>query len=41
MTVEDPQTVYGEGYCKLVWIDHAKSHSVALPEHVRTLFGVT
>ena len=39
-TVEDPLTVYGEGYCKLVWIDHESGKSVALPEHVRTLFNV-
>jgi len=40
-TVEDPLTVYGEGYCKLVWIDHVSGRSVALPEHVRALFNVT
>ncbi|MBL0951774.1 MAG: acyl-CoA thioesterase [Pseudomonas sp.] len=40
-TVEDPLTIYGEGYCKLVWIDHDSGKSVALPEHVRALFAVT
>ena len=40
-TAEDPLTVYGEGYCKLVWIDHESGRSVALPEHVRGLFNVT
>ena len=40
-TAEDPLTVYGEGYCKLVWIDHVSGRSVALPEHVRGLFNVT
>jgi acyl-CoA thioester hydrolase len=40
-TLEDPLTVYGEGYCKLVWIDHASGKSVTLPESVRALFTVT
>ena len=40
-TLDDPLTVYGEGYCKLVWIDHGSGQSVALPEHVRALFAVT
>ncbi|AEB59002.1 acyl-CoA thioesterase [Ectopseudomonas mendocina] len=40
-TVEDPLTIYGEGYCKLVWIDHDSGKSVALPEHVCALFAVT
>ena len=40
-TLDDPETLYGEGYCKLVWVDHAGGRSVALPEHVRTLFAVT
>jgi acyl-CoA thioester hydrolase len=39
-TVEDPLTLYGEGYCKLVWIDHNSGKSVNLPDHVRALFGV-
>ncbi|WP_296270447.1 acyl-CoA thioesterase [Pseudomonas sp. UBA6323] len=39
-TVEDPLTSYGEGYCKLVWVDHDSGKSVALPEHVRAPFGV-
>lgn len=39
-TREDPLSLYGEGYCKLVWIDHASGKSVALPEHVRALFSV-
>lgn len=34
-TLEEPDIVYGEGYCKLVWIDHAASASVALPEDLR------
>lgn len=38
-TEENPQTLYGEGYCKLVWIDHASGTSVSLPEHVRALFS--
>lgn len=40
-TLDDPETLYGEGYCKLVWVDHASGRSVALPDHVRALFTVT
>lgn len=40
-TVEDSLTTYGEGYCKLVWIDHDSGKSVALPKHVRALLAVT
>ncbi|MEO9334289.1 acyl-CoA thioesterase [Ectopseudomonas guguanensis] len=40
-TLEDPLTLYGEGYCKLVWIDHGSGKSVPLPETVRALFAVT
>lgn len=40
-TLEDPLTLYGEGYCKLVWIDHGSGQSVPLPEPVRALFAVT
>ena len=40
-TLEDPLTVYGEGYCKLVWVDHGNGKSQPLPEHVRALFTVT
>jgi acyl-CoA thioester hydrolase len=39
-TLDDPDTVYGEGYCKLVWIDHRSGRSVALPEHLRALLSV-
>ncbi|ERI52968.1 acyl-CoA thioesterase [Pseudomonas sp. AOB-7] len=38
-TLEDPQRCYGEGYCKLVWIEHASERSVPLPEHLRALLG--
>lgn len=38
-TLEDPHTLYGEGYCKLVWFDHASQQSVPLPEHLRTLLS--
>ncbi|MBD9481567.1 acyl-CoA thioesterase [Pseudomonas sp. PDM14] len=31
----DTQTCYGEGHCKLVWIDHASGASVAVPDHLR------
>ncbi|WP_417662737.1 acyl-CoA thioesterase [Pseudomonas sp.] len=34
-TVESPDTTYGEGHCKLVWVDHASTESVPLPEHLR------
>lgn len=39
-TQEDPLSLYGEGYCKLVWIDHASGKSVALPEHLRAQLSV-
>lgn len=39
-TLADPKTLYGEGNCKLVWVDHVSGRSVALPEHVRALFTV-
>ncbi|ARU88981.1 thioesterase family protein [Pseudomonas sp. M30-35] len=35
-TIEDPATTYGEGHCKLVWVDHRCNASVPMPEHVRT-----
>jgi acyl-CoA thioester hydrolase len=38
-TLEDRQTCYGEGYCKLVWIDHASNVSVAVPDDVRQVMG--
>jgi acyl-CoA thioester hydrolase len=38
-TQEDPHNCYGEGYCKLVWIDHGNNLSVAVPEHVRRVMG--
>ncbi|MGQ7958076.1 acyl-CoA thioesterase [Pseudomonas sp. SP16.1] len=37
-TLEDPHAIYGEGYCKLVWIEHASGRSVPLPQHVRALW---
>lgn len=39
-TLEDPHTLYGEGYCKLVWVDHESARSIALPEHLRALLAV-
>ena len=30
-TLEDPETLYGKGHCKLVWIDHHTDRSVAVP----------
>jgi acyl-CoA thioester hydrolase len=38
-TQEDPRTCYGEGYCKLVWIDHDSNVSVAVPDDVRQVMG--
>lgn len=37
-TLEDPHTTYGEGHCKLVWVDHASNTSIAVPETLRRLF---
>ncbi|MGX5218870.1 acyl-CoA thioesterase [Pseudomonas segetis] len=34
-TLEAPEITYGEGHCKLVWVDHAHNTSVPLPEHLR------
>lgn len=34
-TLEDPTTIYGEGHCKLVWIDHATDRSVPVPNELR------
>lgn len=39
-TAEDLLTVYGQGYCKLVWIDHESGKSVPLPKSVCKLFDV-
>ncbi|WP_044874180.1 thioesterase family protein [Pseudomonas sp. LFM046] len=38
-TLEDPHTLYGEGYCKLVWIDHATDKSVPVPDNLRQAMG--
>ena len=38
-TLEDPHNGYGEGHCKLVWIDHASNRSVAVPDKVRQVMG--
>ena len=38
-TQEDPHTCYGEGYCKLVWIDHGSNASVPVPGDVRQVMG--
>lgn len=35
--LDDLHTSYGEGYCKLVWVDHPSGTSVAIPEHMRVL----
>ncbi|BCR24343.1 acyl-CoA thioesterase [Aquipseudomonas alcaligenes] len=38
-TLEDPHNCYGEGHCKLVWIDHASGTSVPVPEDLRQVMG--
>ncbi|AYC33160.1 acyl-CoA thioesterase [Pseudomonas cavernae] len=38
-TLEDPDTLYGEGFCKLVWVDHQNGGSVAIPDSVRALLA--
>lgn len=38
-TLEDPQTLYGEGHCKLVWIDHGTNRSVPVPDDLRQALG--
>ncbi|CAD5110290.1 acyl-CoA thioesterase [Zestomonas carbonaria] len=37
--VEDPGTLYGEGHCKLVWVDYPSNRSVSVPDSVRALFA--
>ncbi|MDH4585315.1 acyl-CoA thioesterase [Pseudomonas sp. BN415] len=39
-TLEDPSTLYGEGHCKLVWIDHATDRAVPVPDDLRLAMGV-
>jgi acyl-CoA thioester hydrolase len=38
-TLEDPETLYGEGHCKLVWIDHDSDRSVPVPDALRQALG--
>ncbi|BAN49327.1 hypothetical protein PCA10_35950 [Metapseudomonas resinovorans NBRC 106553] len=38
-TLEDPRTLYGEGHCKLVWIDHGTDKSVPVPDDLRLAMG--
>ncbi len=38
-TLESPSICYGEGHCKLVWIDHANNTPVPVPEHLRQVMG--
>ncbi|MDW3711432.1 MULTISPECIES: acyl-CoA thioesterase [unclassified Pseudomonas] len=38
-TEEDPQSTYGEGYCKLVWVDHASNRPVPVPAALRALMN--
>ena len=34
-TKDDPDTLYSEGYSKVVWMDHNSGRSVPLPEAIR------
>ncbi|TXH31450.1 MAG: acyl-CoA thioesterase [Burkholderiaceae bacterium] len=38
--LQDDPTLLGEGYCKLVWIEHASARSTALPEQLRAQWPV-
>ena len=38
-TEDQPQICCGEGYCKLVWIDHATDRSVPVPDGLRAHMG--
>ncbi|WP_252275540.1 acyl-CoA thioesterase [Pseudomonas subflava] len=38
-TLADPHACYGEGHCKLVWIDHGSNASVPVPPDVRQVMG--
>ena len=35
-TVADPDTLYSEGYSKVVWMDHTSGRSVPLPTAIRS-----
>ncbi|MBM7059175.1 acyl-CoA thioesterase [Pseudomonas sp. UL073] len=37
-TEEDPKTLYGEGFCKLVWVNYESNQSIPVPEAMRELF---
>ncbi|MBT8764780.1 acyl-CoA thioesterase [Metapseudomonas boanensis] len=36
-TLETPDTPYGEGHCKLVWIDHDSNRPIPVPDTLRRL----
>lgn len=38
-TLAEPHACYGEGHCKLVWIDHGSNASVPVPPDVRQVMG--
>ena len=38
-TLEDPHNCYGEGHCKLVWVDHASNLSIPVPASLRQVMG--
>lgn len=40
-TLEDPDHCYGEGHCKLVWIDHGNDRPVPVPDDLRAVFEET
>ncbi len=39
--LSDPDNCYGEGHCKLVWLDHPSNTSVPVPEQVRQIMSAT
>ena len=38
-TEAEPGILYGEGFCKLVWIEHAANRSVPVPPGLRALLA--
>ncbi|MCY1282523.1 Thioesterase-like superfamily protein [compost metagenome] len=38
ITAEDPDTLYGEGHCKMVWVDYQANRSIPVPDSMRALF---
>ena len=38
-TEADPEVLYGEGFCKLVWINHSENRSVPVPARLCELLA--